>query len=52
VATLRADGPRAAERISRYAPLSNGLDIVRKTLSQHEIATVQTTLITDEYLSI
>ena len=23
----------------RYAPLSSGLDIVRKTLSQHEIAT-------------
>jgi hypothetical protein len=26
----------------RYAPLLSGLDIVRKTLSQHEIATVQT----------
>ena len=26
-------------------PLSSGLDIVRKTLSQHEIATVQTTAI-------
>jgi hypothetical protein len=26
----------------RYAPLSSGLDIVRKTLGQHEIATVQT----------
>ena len=29
----------------RYAPLSSGLDIVRKTLGQHEIATVQTTSI-------
>jgi hypothetical protein len=29
------------------APLSSGLDIVRKTLSQHEIATVQTTSIDD-----
>src|ERR1700704_4221379 len=29
----------------RYAPLSGGLDIVRKTLGQHEIATVQTTAI-------
>jgi ERF superfamily len=29
----------------RYAPLSSGLDIVRKTLGQHEIATVQTTAI-------
>ena len=33
------------ERSFRYAPLSSGLDIVRKTLSQHEIATVQTTSI-------
>ena len=29
----------------RYASLSSGLDIVRKTLGQHEIATVQTTAI-------
>ena len=34
------DGP---ERVFRYAPLSSGLEIVRKTLGQHEIATVQTT---------
>jgi ERF superfamily protein len=45
VATIRPDEPRAAERSFRYAPLSSGLDIVRKTLSQHEIATVQTTSI-------
>ena len=45
VATIRLDGPGAAERSFRYAPLSSGLDIVRKTLSQHEIATVQTTAI-------
>jgi hypothetical protein len=44
-ATVRSDGPGAAERSFRYAPLSSGLDIVRKTLSQHEIATVQTTAI-------
>jgi hypothetical protein len=31
------------ERLFRYAPLSAGLDIVHKTLSQHEIAVVQTT---------
>src|SRR5215467_9262428 len=37
--TIRSDG----SRLFRYAPLSSGLDIVRKTLSQHEIATVQTT---------
>jgi hypothetical protein len=29
----------------RYASLSSGLEIVRKTLGQHEIATVQTTAI-------
>ena len=34
-----------AEQTFRYAPLSSGLDIVRKTLGQHEIATVQTTSI-------
>ena len=45
VGTIRADGPSGAERSFRYAPLSTGLDIVRKTLGQHEIATVQTTAI-------
>ena len=35
VATIRADGPGSAERSFRYAPLSSGLDIVRKTLGQH-----------------
>jgi hypothetical protein len=43
--TIRSDGPDATERLFRYAPLATGLDIVRKTLSQHEIATVQTTSI-------
>jgi hypothetical protein len=40
--------PRDGEggvRQFRYAPLSSGLEIVRKTLGQHEIATVQTTAI-------
>ena len=37
--------PAGAERIFRYAPLSAGLDIVRKTLGQHEIAVVQTTAV-------
>ena len=45
VATIRPNGPGEAERLFRYAPLSSGLDIVRKTLGQHEIATVQTTAI-------
>jgi ERF superfamily len=37
--------PGEAARSFRYAPLSSGLDIVRKTLGQHEIATVQSTAI-------
>ena len=45
VATIRTDGPGGVERSFRYAPLSSGLEIVRKTLSQHEIATVQTTAV-------
>jgi ERF superfamily len=45
VATIRSDEAGAADRSFRYAPLSSGLDIVRRTLSQHEIATVQTTSI-------
>ena len=44
-ATIRTGRPGEAERSFRYAPLSSGLDIVRKTLGQHEIATVQTTAI-------
>jgi hypothetical protein len=43
--TLRSEMTGATGRSFRYAPLSSGLDIVRKTLSQHEIATVQTTSI-------
>ena len=45
VATIRRDGPQGTEQAFRYAPLSSGLDIVRKVLGQHEIATVQTTSI-------
>jgi hypothetical protein len=45
LATMRSDGRRGTEQTFRYAPLSSGLDIVRKTLSQHEIATLQTTSI-------
>jgi hypothetical protein len=43
VATIRPEGSGAAEQIFRYAPLSDGLNIIRKTLGQHEIATVQST---------
>jgi len=45
VATIGSDHAGGSQRSFRYAPLSSGLDIVRKTLSQHEIATVQTTSI-------
>jgi hypothetical protein len=44
-ATIRTVGPGETWRTFRYAPLSSGLDIVRKTLGQHEIATIQTTAI-------
>ena len=47
IGTIRSDGSGGAERSFRYAPLSSVLDIVRKTLSHHEIATVQTTSIDD-----
>ena len=45
VATIRPEGRGAAEQIFRYAPLSDGLNIIRKTLGQHEIATLQSTLV-------
>ena len=45
VATIRSPFPREGERTFRYAPLSSGLDIVRKSLGRHEIATIQTTAI-------
>jgi hypothetical protein len=38
------DGEGSAQHF-RYAPLSSGLEIVRKTLGKHEIATVQVTAI-------
>src|SRR5256886_14639523 len=44
-ATIRSGRPGEGERSFRYAPLSSGLDIVRKTPGQHEIATVQTTAV-------
>jgi hypothetical protein len=44
VATIRSPF-RVEDRSFRYAPLSSGLDIVRKGLGRHEIATIQTTAI-------
>ena len=43
VATIRSPFPREGEKTFRYAPLSTGLDIVRKALGKYEIAIVQTT---------
>ena len=42
-ATIRTGRPGETERTFRYAPLSSGLEIVRKTLSEHEIAVIQAT---------
>ncbi|MBV8440334.1 MAG: ERF family protein [Hyphomicrobiales bacterium] len=47
-ATIRASNPRDHDQTFRYAALSSGLDIVRKILGGHEIATVQTTSIDKE----
>src|SRR3954464_1044687 len=48
VATIRSPFPREADRTFRYAPLSSGLDIVRKSLGRQEIATIQATGIDKE----
>jgi hypothetical protein len=44
-ATVRSEGRVPSEQTFRYASLASGLDIVRKTLSRYEIATIQTTKI-------
>jgi hypothetical protein len=44
-AIIRSPFSREGDRTFRYASLASGLDIVRKSLGQHEIATVQTTAI-------
>jgi len=48
VGTIRSPFPRESDRTFRYASLASGLDIVRKALGKHEIATVQTTAIDNE----
>ena len=48
IATIRASHPRENDQTFRYAALSSGLDIVRKALGAHEIATVQATAIDQE----
>jgi hypothetical protein len=41
--TIRTGRAGETDRTFRYAPLSSGLEIVRKTLSEHQIAVIQTT---------
>ena len=48
VGTILSPFPREPDRTFRYASLASGLDIVRKALGKHEIATVQTTAIDRE----
>jgi hypothetical protein len=45
IGSIEAKGQNVPERLFRYASLASGLDIVRKTLGQHDIATVQTTAV-------
>jgi hypothetical protein len=51
-ATVRSDRYDDPGRTFRYAPLSSGLDIVRKALGQQEIATVQTTTIDQDIQTV
>jgi ERF superfamily len=44
-ATVHSPFPREGDRRFRYASLASGLDLVRKSLGRHEIATVQATSI-------
>src|SRR3989440_7846577 len=46
-AAIKSPFPRENDRSFRYASLASGLDLVRKSLGRHEIATVQTTSIDD-----
>src|SRR5437588_775062 len=45
IATIRSQTRGEVGQSFRYAPLSSGLDIVRKTLGRHEIATIQSTAV-------
>jgi ERF superfamily len=50
--TLPGARPDEPGRTFRYASLSSGLDIVRKVLGQHEIATLQTTIIDQDIQTV
>jgi hypothetical protein len=51
-ATIRSPVPNEGEKSFRYASLASGLDIVRKCLGRHEIATIQTTAIDQDSSTI
>jgi hypothetical protein len=44
-ATIATGRPGEMRRTFRYAPLSSGLEIVRRTLSENELAVIQTTAV-------
>ena len=46
IATIHSPFPREGDRTFRYASLASGLDIVRKSLGQHEIASYRQNLVT------
>jgi ERF superfamily len=50
--TLPGARPDEPGRTFRYASLSAGLDIIRKVLGQHEIATLQTTIIDQDIQTV
>jgi hypothetical protein len=50
--TLPGNRPDEPGRTFRYASLSSGLDIVRKVLGHHEIATLQTTVIDQDIQTV
>src|SRR5258706_7678553 len=51
-ASIRSPFPSEGDRTFRYASLASGLDIVRKSLGQHEIATIQTTAIDQDQIRL
>ncbi len=51
-ASIRWPFPSEGDRTFRYASLASGLDIVRKSLGQHEIATIQTTAIDQDQIRL
>jgi hypothetical protein len=44
-ATLRSDENGGTEQVFHYAPLSSGLEILRKTFGEHDIAILQATAV-------